>query len=170
MKFLKYFSSQNPTFLFDALICVINTRSQKLLEIFSALKCVYLELSTGKIRNLGFIFVNTPRVNFCISRVPDFTSSARRSNLKILKNPYHTVKLQEKWVHKNATAKKLFWFCYTLGCNICIKSEKITFVHILKFLKNFFFIVLHFLKNAFIFLINPRNTKLLEIFSAWKCA
>ena len=100
---------------------------------------------------------------------PAFRSSVACQNLKILKNHYHCVKLQQKWLHKNAIQKKLFSKCYTLGCNICIKSEKITFGHIMKFLKNFFFIVPPFLKNSFIFLINPRNKKLLAIFLASKC-
>ena len=108
MKFLKYFSSQNPTFLYNAFICVINTKSQKLLEIFSALKCVYLELSTGKNRESGGISVNTPRVNFCISMVSAFKSRLGRLNLKILKNHYHCVKPQQKPVHKNAIQKKTF--------------------------------------------------------------
>ena len=133
LKFLKFFSSQNPTFVFNAFICVINLRSQKLLKIFLASKCAYLELSSGKNRESGGISVNTPRVNFCISIVSAFKSRLGRLNLKILKNHYYRVKLQQKTLQKNAIQKKLFQKWNTLGCFICIKSEKITFVHIWRF-------------------------------------
>ena len=49
------------------------------------------------------------RGNFCLSMVPSFKSSAASLNLKIWKNHYYIVKLQEKWLYKNAIAKKLFW-------------------------------------------------------------
>ena len=62
--------------------------------------------------------------------VSAFRPSVGHLNLKILKNDYYGVKVQQKWLHKNANVKKLFSKCNTLGCYICIKSEKITFVHI----------------------------------------
>ena len=99
-----------------------------------------------------------------------FKSSVGRLNLKILKYHYYCVKIQQKWLHKNATLKKKFSNWNTLGCFTSIKSENITFVHILKFLKNFFFFPPHFLRNSFVLRINRRSQKLLEIFSALKCA
>ena len=99
-----------------------------------------------------------------------FKSSVGRLNLKILKYHYYCVKIQQKWLHKNATLKKKFSNWNTLGCFTSIKSENITFVHILKFLKNFFFFPPHFLRNSFVLRINRRSQKLLEIFSASKCA
>ena len=113
--------------------------------------------------------MNTPRVNFCISMASAFKSSVGRLNLKILKYHYYCVKIQQKWLHKNATLKKKFSNWNTLGCFTSIKSENITFVHILKFLKNFFFFPPHFLRNSFVLRINRRSQKLLEIFSASKC-
>ena len=108
MKFLKNFFFIVPYFLKNSFIFLINPRNKKLLEIFSASKCAYLELSTGKIKNLRVFLVNTPRVNFCISMALAFKSSVGRSNLKILKNHYHRVKLQQKWLKKNTTKKKTF--------------------------------------------------------------
>ena len=137
LKFLKNFFFFPPHFLRNSFVLRINRWSQKLLKIFSASKCAYLELSAGKNRESGGISVDTGRGNFCISMAPAFRSSVACQNLKILKNHYHCVKLQQKWLHKNAKEKKLFSKCYTLGCNICIKSEKITFGHIMKFLKFF---------------------------------
>ena len=142
---------------------LFNLRRQKGLRIVPALKCAYLELSTGKNRESGGISVNTPRVNFCISMVSAFKSRLGRLNLKILKNHYHCVKLQQKPLHKNAIQKKLFQKWNTLGCFICIKSEKITFLQILKFLKFFSSPFPQFLFNLFVLSINTRSQKVLEI-------
>ena len=98
MKFLKNFFFIVLHFLKNSFIFLINPRNKKLLEIFSASKCAYLELSTVKIKNLGVFLVNTPRVNFGISMALAFRSKAPPLNLKILKSHYHGVK-----IHKNGT-------------------------------------------------------------------
>ena len=87
----------------------------------------------------GYLLRN--RGNCCLSMVPSFKSSVARLNFKILTKHYYGVKLQEKWLYKNAIAKKLFRFCYTLGCNRSSNSEKFTFGLIMKFLKKKIFIV-----------------------------
>ena len=47
-----------------------------------------------------------------------------RLNMKISKNHHYGVKLQQKWLHKDASTKKLFRNWHSLGCANCIKSEK----------------------------------------------
>ena len=109
MKFLKNFFFIVPYFLKNSFIFLINPRNKKLLEIFSASKCAYLELSTGKIKNMRVFLVNTPRVNFCISMALAFKSSVGRSNLKILKNHYHRVNeiREDRWNRRIAIAPLL---------------------------------------------------------------
>ena len=122
------FLSRLPNFSFDPFVYRSNLRTTKIYRIFSALKCIYLELSTGKNRKSGGILVITARVNFFVFIVSAFRSNMARLNLKILKNHYHGVKIQQKSLHKNAITKKLFRKWNTLGCFICIKSENIIFL------------------------------------------
>ena len=95
---------------FDPLVLSISLRSKKRLRIVSALKCGHLELCTGKNRKSGAIFVNTARVNFCISMPLDFSSRAPPLNLKILKNHYYGVKIQKKWLHQTRVQKNFLFF------------------------------------------------------------
>ena len=99
-----------------------------------------------------------------------FRPSVGPQNLKIFNFNYYELNKQQKWHNKIAILEKKFSNWNTLGCFTSIKSENITFVHILKFLKNFFFFPPHFLRNSFVLRINPRTQKLLEIFSALQCA
>ena len=124
---------------FNFFVFKINVRNKTMLQIFSALKCVYLELPTGKNRKSGGISVNTPRVNFCIAMAPAFRSRLGHLDLKIFARFYFQSKPWEAGQLFRGTIKFLNFECYTLGCNICIKSEKLTFGHIMKFLKFFLF-------------------------------
>ena len=93
MKFLKLFRWTFPSNNKLTFVCRIDLRNTKRRRIFSATKCAYCELSTGKNRKSGGILVDTVRGNFCISMAPGFSSSVGHLNLKIFKNHYNGVKV-----------------------------------------------------------------------------
>ena len=68
-----------------------------------------------------------------------FRSSVGPQDLKILNFNYYERNKQQKWHNKIAILEKKFWKWNTLGCFTSIKSEKITFGRIWKFLRNFSF-------------------------------
>ena len=79
------------------------------------------------------------RGNFCLSMASAFRSSVGPQDLKIFNFNYYERNKQQKWHNKIAILEKKFWKWNTLGCFISIKSEKITFGRIWKFLGNFLF-------------------------------